>query len=83
MRVEKEKVGECLVSVRTVGAYAANSFYASRPTAGCLLTLALPDPKGMCFCVIMSPSSGYFPVSPLFLKQPTVGVSTFLQKEIL
>lgn len=58
----------------------ASSCYASRPTAGCLATLALPGPKGMRLCVIMSPSSGYFPVSPLFLKQPTLGVSASLQR---
>lgn len=69
------------VSVRAVGTCAANSFYASRPTAGCLADYSgLAGPKGMCLCVIMSPSSGYFPVSPLFLKQPTVGVSVSLQR---
>lgn len=40
------------------------------PQLDARLTLALPGPKGMRLCVIMSPSSGYFPVSPLFLNNP-------------
>lgn len=41
------------------------------PQLDAWLALALPSPKGMFLCVIMSPSSGYFPVSPLSLKQPS------------
>ena len=46
------------------------------------LGLALRGPKGMCLCVIMSPSSGYFPASSLSLKQPTLGVSDLSSNEM-
>lgn len=62
------------MSGHTVGRHADIHFIPLGPQLGAWLALALLNPKGMCLCVIVSPSSGYFPVSPLSVKQPTLGV---------
>lgn len=62
----------------TVGACADARGWSAAP-AGCLagwLAVALRGPRRMCLCVIMSPSSGHFRISPFSTEQPPLGAVT-------